>query len=283
MKYRLIEHRTKKFTAKYLQSIYVLTNGIHEEKYGCVLNGEIGIAIVLNGEGEIDVGGKWERQPKISVYGLVKQVQFHKMSPNYYEVNIGFNPHYLQLFLKDNISGLFERSATDLYFLLKKNGVDKLYDHLSKCTTDEDIHTTIEEFLKTHLLYEEVDKRILAAHDLICHKNIFNVEDLSKTLNISSAGLRNLFREKVGITPKELMKIQRIKKSIGIQNLNDESLTQLAYRLGYFDQAHFIHDFKEAIGLLPKQYFANQQLTFDFYNYGRWSYDSFTALKHIIK
>jgi AraC-like DNA-binding protein len=32
------------------------------------------------------------------------------------------------------------------------------------------------------------------------------------------------------------------------------SLTELAYRSGYFDQAHFIKDFKRYTGMTPKQY-----------------------------
>ena len=33
------------------------------------------------------------------------------------------------------------------------------------------------------------------------------------------------------------------------------SLTELAYDNGYFDQSHFIHDFRSMTGLTPKQFF----------------------------
>src|SRR5436190_10168591 len=98
MHYRLIDFKTKPYSNKYLQSIYVLSNGNREYIYGCVPNGEIGISVILNGSSQMKTDTGWVLQPPISIYGLVKKVQFHKMSPFYHEINLGFDPHYLQLF-----------------------------------------------------------------------------------------------------------------------------------------------------------------------------------------
>lgn len=35
------------------------------------------------------------------------------------------------------------------------------------------------------------------------------------------------------------------------------NLTALAYDAGYYDQAHFIKDFKEFVGISPKQFYAD--------------------------
>jgi hypothetical protein len=50
--------------------------------------------------------------------------------------------------------------------------------------------------------------------------------------------------------------------------------------LNYFDQAHFFKDFKNSIGISPKQYFLNSQLSSDFSDFQHWCYDSF---ENIIK
>ena len=102
MQYRIIDHEAKPFSQKYLQSIYVLKNGNQEYMYGCVPNGGIGISVVLNGTSQMQTETGWEMQPPISIYGLVKKIQFHKMSPDYHEINFGFSPQYLQPFLKYN-------------------------------------------------------------------------------------------------------------------------------------------------------------------------------------
>ncbi|WP_350340143.1 helix-turn-helix domain-containing protein [Paraflavitalea speifideaquila] len=37
-----------------------------------------------------------------------------------------------------------------------------------------------------------------------------------------------------------------------------KSLTDIAYECGYYDQSHFIHDFKEFSGYHPGQYFKGR-------------------------
>ena len=92
MQYRLLSHKTKLFSNKYLRSIYDLSNGSAEHIYVCIPNGEIGISVILNGQSHIKTDYGWVKQPAVSVYGLVKKVQFHKMSPHYHEINLGFSP-----------------------------------------------------------------------------------------------------------------------------------------------------------------------------------------------
>jgi AraC-like DNA-binding protein len=48
-------------------------------------------------------------------------------------------------------------------------------------------------------------------------------------------------------------------KSI-ISAQKDQSLTAMAYDYGYFDQSHFIKDFKSFTGRTPLQYFKTAAL-----------------------
>jgi AraC-like DNA-binding protein len=41
-----------------------------------------------------------------------------------------------------------------------------------------------------------------------------------------------------------------------LDNKHFTSLTSLAYENGYFDQTHFIKDFKEFTGVSPSQFYA---------------------------
>jgi AraC-like DNA-binding protein len=257
------------------KSVHVLSNEGSEQIYGCVPNGGIGISIILKGDCFIRKGEVWQQQPKMFIYGLVRQVQWHKMTAGYQEITIVFRPYYLQLLLKDRLSDLPEAAAIPLYDLFGRNEADKLYDSLSKSDGDADIHAAVETFLSGFLKKKTLDSRIPVAYSLICDQKLRRVEDISARLNISSARLRELFRNHVGLSPKELIKIRRINESFRIKEHNEDSLTGLAYKLDYFDQAHFIHEFKEATGITPKQYFRNPKLTFDFYNFGRWDQNSF--------
>jgi AraC-like DNA-binding protein len=275
MKFRLINFKTKPLSAKYLTDVYDLSNGNKEFIYCCVPNGELGITIVLEGDCHIKSDDGWQKQSKVHLYGLIDKVQLLKMSPNYREISFGFYPHYLQLFLKDALHSTYKTNGTDLFDLFRKEEVNKLYENLCQCKNDEDLMDKIEAFLKANILTDELDKRISAAHHLISKENIYKVEDLSSMLNVTSTTLRNLFNQHVGVSPKDLIKIHRIKKALDFQITSEESLTQIAYHLKYFDQAHFSNDFKSATGITPKQYFIDNQLSSDFSDFQHWRYDSF--------
>ena len=270
MKFRLINHKTKRLSANYLTDVYDLSCGEKEFIYCCVPNGEIGITVILKGECHIKTEDGWQKQSKVHLYGLINKVQLLKMSPNYREITIGFYPHSIQLFLKDSLHCINKKNGTDLFDLFKKDSVNKLFENLCQYKNDEDLMAKI----------EELDKRVSAAHHLITKENIYKVDDLSSILNVTPTTLRNLFNKHFGIAPKDLIKIYRIKKALNYQLTSEESLTQMAYQLKYFDQAHFCKDFKDAIGISPKQYFLNCQLSADFSDFQHWRYDNF---ENIIK
>lgn len=274
MLYRLLQH-TGGGPGILPNSIFVLGNDGADQVYGCVPNGGIGLSVVTHGDCFIQKSNVWEKQPKMFLYGLVRQVQWHKITAGYREITIVLRPHFLQKYLRARLSDLPENEAVHLHDLFDKSRVNELYEKL--CAADDrGIVETVNKFLAKALRTDVVDARAITAHKLICEQKMRKVEEVSTAMNISSVTLRNLFRENIGITPKELIKIRRINESFRVKEHNETSLTRLAYKLDYFDQAHFIHDFKEATGITPKQYFLNERLTFDFYNFGRWSQDSFS-------
>lgn len=279
MEYKLLNLSQNKYTKHFLKGIYKLTNASNSHIYGCVPNGEIGISVVLNGDGYIRREGIWHKQPPVSIYGLVRKVQFHQMTPGYKEINIGFSPEFLQLFIRERVSNLPKRQATDLCDILREVEVQRLFTELSSAGNDNEIVNIVGAFLARNLLSEQVDRRAQYSLDLIRSCVTTNVNSLSLDMNISSTTLRDIFHNHIGITPKDLIKIHRVKMALIRQDISEENMTQTAYSLGYYDQSHFIHEFKEAVGLPPKQYFLNQELTFDFYNFQRWRYDSFAGLR----
>lgn len=81
------------------------------------------------------------------------------------------------------------------------------------------------------------------------------LEELSIRFNISKRDIQRLFKTYVGVTPKAFLRLNKIR---GVKNkiAQDEfsSLTQLSLDSGYFDQAHFIRDFKSFMEDTPKKY-----------------------------
>lgn len=80
---------------------------------------------------------------------------------------------------------------------------------------------------------------------------------LSDRLSTTPKSLERKFSRYLGKTTKQVMKLVRFQEVVsGLSSDRISSLTDLAYRHGYFDQAHFIKDFKAYAGFSPKEFVA---------------------------
>ncbi|WP_431122309.1 AraC family transcriptional regulator [Flagellimonas flava] len=81
-------------------------------------------------------------------------------------------------------------------------------------------------------------------------------DDLSKRRQ-----LERKFAKQVGISPKQLGKVIRLQSALKmLLNTEDDKLTTIAYENEYFDQAHFIKDFKEFTGINPSEFLGNENM-----------------------
>lgn len=78
---------------------------------------------------------------------------------------------------------------------------------------------------------------------------------LSEKLSVTPKSLERKFSRNLGKTPKQYIKLIRFQETLkdfsGDKGLN---LTEYAYKNGYFDQSHFIKDFKSYCGYTPKEF-----------------------------
>ena len=79
-----------------------------------------------------------------------------------------------------------------------------------------------------------------------------------KNENIEGIGLRRLeqrFKKEIGISPKLFSRTIRVNNAIEQMKVKTgKSLTQLALENNYFDQSHFINDFKQFTGYSPSKF-----------------------------
>jgi AraC-like DNA-binding protein len=86
--------------------------------------------------------------------------------------------------------------------------------------------------------------------------SLVRVDQLAARAGRSPRALQRLFREYVGVTPKWVL--QRLRLHEAAERMADGAgdWASLALDLGYFDQAHFIKDFRRVVGRSPGEYAA---------------------------
>jgi transcriptional regulator GlxA family with amidase domain len=80
------------------------------------------------------------------------------------------------------------------------------------------------------------------------------VEPLARHANLSPRQFRRRCLEEAGLAPKQLSRVLRFRRALGLLQSGAPAGAQLAAECGYYDQAHFIHDFREFSGQTPGAY-----------------------------
>jgi AraC-like DNA-binding protein len=84
-------------------------------------------------------------------------------------------------------------------------------------------------------------------------KGLIDVSDLACAAGVSPRQLERLFRDRVGIPPKLFLRIVRFQEVLRATRTGapDAGWAAFASEHGFYDQAHFINDFKAFLGRTP--------------------------------
>jgi AraC-like DNA-binding protein len=67
--------------------------------------------------------------------------------------------------------------------------------------------------------------------------------------------------KQIRISPKQLGKAIRLQATLHLLlNKNSETLTHIAYENDYYDQNHFVKDFKALVRVTPKEFLGNEHM-----------------------
>lgn len=99
---------------------------------------------------------------------------------------------------------------------------------------------------------------------IVADRELTKVESLVEEFKITTRGLQRLFSKYVGASPKWVIKRYRLQEAAHrITQEQPKNLSDMALQLGYFDQAHFLKDFKGIIGQSPSEYARTQLLAME--------------------
>lgn len=135
-----------------------------------------------------------------------------------------------------------------------RKSVMEVEEKLSIANTDKLRIKVVEHFFVSQLKDIETDKLIVEAVKLIYQsKGTIRIKELNEKLFISQSPFEKRFRKVVGTTAKKFASIVRF--NAVFDNLNkSKSLTEICYENNFFDQAHFIKDFKQFTGDTPENF-----------------------------
>ena len=85
-----------------------------------------------------------------------------------------------------------------------------------------------------------------------------DIHEMAKKSFLSIRQFQRKFKANAGFSCKTFNRLLRYSTTLGFYKDPDKSLSEIAHLSGYFDQAHFIKDFKDFTGYKPKTYFSGK-------------------------
>lgn len=201
-------------------------------------------------------------QPRAMIIGQITTPYYVQPTGYVNSFAVRFYPYGFANFIQTPIQELADRD-TPLEEVFDKHAAKALEATIIEATSTQERIEIAESFLMNRLKDSTViDQIVKSTIDALYEtKGKASISSILKDESHKRRNLERNFSKSVGISPKQLGKIIRLQAALkSLLNLKDETLTQIAYESEYYDQAHFIKDFKEFTGVNPKEYLNDEQM-----------------------
>ncbi|MEV4011798.1 helix-turn-helix domain-containing protein [Nonomuraea angiospora] len=175
--------------------------------------------------------------------------------PGTKSVGVHFKPWGLAPFLPMPAAELCDRPVT-MEQVWGRPTIAELRDRLATAAGPHEMLTLLEDELMRRLRETTGLRLVRYTSSVIAAANgAVAIGDLSVAAGVSSTHLAQRFKELIGVTPKRLARTYRFAATVlAIDPAGPVDWVDLAGRAGYFDQAHFGHEFRTFTGLTPTRY-----------------------------
>ncbi|MFZ0386840.1 MAG: AraC family transcriptional regulator [Solirubrobacteraceae bacterium] len=193
-----------------------------------------------------------------AVYGVSRSRYVRRLSGNGWALGTKFHPGGFRPFVAGPLSALTDR-VLELGELFGTDGT-RLEQQCLALPRPVDALAHVQRFLRARLPASTCDDPNLAlvrelATSMALAPPGARVADIAGAHGVSVRTVQRLFSEYVGIGPKWVLQRYRLHEALAQLHAGpDTDWARFALGLGYYDQAHFIRDFRALVGRTPAQY-----------------------------
>lgn len=201
---------------------------------------------------------KTEIQPQSIVVGQMKKFVLIEPAKKIKLFGIRFHPFGLYPLIKQPLHELTE-TIENVETILNRAGIE-IEERINEAGSTQARISIFEKMFEKTALNKRIEMDFISsATKLILESSgRIAVEKVVSEFETNFKQLERLFKNQIGLTPKRFCRTIRLQKIVqGLKESKVESWADVAVSFGYFDQAHFIKDFREFTGTTPN-YFTKQ-------------------------
>ncbi len=137
--------------------------------------------------------------------------------------------------------------------IFNKQSIIDTQDQLLMADSNRQRVDVVEQFLMSQLKFSSIDKLVTEAVKFIYKsKGTIRIKDLHDKLCTSASPMEKRFRKLVGTSPKKFASVVRFNTIL--EMLPSGSVSDIYDEIDFFDQSHFIRDFKQYTGMSPENF-----------------------------
>ncbi|MEM7575795.1 MAG: helix-turn-helix domain-containing protein [Bacteroidota bacterium] len=235
----------------------------HPQRQRIIPDGTIEMAFILGDDiKRYTVGDAFILQPRAMVLGQTIDPFYIEPTGYVDTFAVRFFPFGFANFIEGSLDKLANKE-TAIQELFGQQAGGELARSIAVAKGVEERIKAVETFLLAKLKEAStIDKLVKTTVDtLLLSKGKASIKSIVEEGDAQRRQLERKFKRQVGISPKRLAKLIRLQAALELLlDQEPEQLTQVAYDCDYYDQAHFIKDFKEFTGLSPKAFLAHEEM-----------------------
>ncbi len=197
------------------------------------------------------------QQGKGILWGQLMQSWQYGLPPNTKLLEVKIHPWAIAAFTNYPVSELIEQAIAPEFVFGKE--ISEL--HLLDMPDDAAALGQVLDFFQNSLLLSgPFFKRSVLQQsciDIFRHNGFVAIQSIKDRLKVSRRTIELQFQSRLGITATQFARKTRLRYvAATLANARPISFTSLAHECGYFDQSHFIRDFKAVTRQAPKSFFS---------------------------
>lgn len=198
---------------------------------------------------------KKEKYTKAWLSGMQQEYISIGSPPDSSMMVIQFQPCGVYPFLNFPVEEL-NKQIVDADLIFGKN-IIRLREQLLEATTPNCKFQLVEQWLMNCLSESSASYKVISnAVQKICeYPSMKSIEMISQKTGYSHKQFIQLFKKYVGLTPKYFQRVQRFNKVLQELEVRQEiNWSALSNDCGFYDQAHFIKEFRKFSGFNPEEF-----------------------------
>lgn len=201
-------------------------------------------------EHALDVNKVIVHQPSIVVGPSIRRIKL-SFGYNHVVIRVGFHVGGLHRLFHFSMHELFNHTCSSDDFF--GNEINAFNERLANTQGEEEMINVIQEFLLCQLKrmkepqgFDRVMSQVSRRYENA------TVDMLARDACLSPRQFERKCNDRIGLPPKLFLRLIRFSKAYNMREARPHlSWTDIAHMNGYYDQAHFIRDFKEFAGVTP--------------------------------